>query len=93
LRFVAKTRERSKRQELQLALGELAVVQPYDQHVTLAHPLVGWWATPSTSSKGCSCRLCTAGRARRDVHLGSISRTAFYEAQRLVEEHVSQAAA
>lgn len=80
--------KRSDRARLQDTVGELGQVHPYRQRIeSMRQPLIGWWMTPTVDVDGCECALCRATRAGRDVHLGSITRTAIYEAARLAVEH------
>lgn len=86
--------DRTERGRLQATLGELAQVHTYRYRVDdLAHPELGWWCTPLvTPLEACGCGLCTAARAGRDVHLGSISRVAHGRASALVATHLDVAA-
>jgi hypothetical protein len=85
---------RSDRGRLQETVGELGDVHPYRQRIDdMRHRLTGWWLTPAAAQPGCLCELCIAARERRDVHLGSITRTAIYEAGRLALEHQESVAA
>lgn len=82
---------RSDRARLQQTIGELGRVHRYAQRIDdMLHPLTGWWLTPTAAATDCPCTLCVAARAGRDVHLGSITRTALYEAGRLALEHQAQ---
>lgn len=86
-----KHRDRSDRHRLQETLGELGHIQQYRQRLEdPEHSLIGWWVTPAPPSSACACELCYAGSEGLDLHLGSITRTAQYEAGRLVNGHVAQ---
>lgn len=69
-------------------VGELGEVLEYRRViVSMRQPLLGWWMAPAPAVEGCECEVCEAARAGHDVHLGSITRMAIYEAGRLAAQH------
>ncbi|HLB18455.1 MAG TPA: hypothetical protein VK613_04920 [Gaiellaceae bacterium] len=84
-------RDRSDRNRLQETISQLGTVHPYRQRIDdPEHILIGWWVSPAPATTGCFCGLCYAALDGRDVHLGSITRTALIEAGRLVNDHFVQ---
>jgi hypothetical protein len=79
--------DRSSRGQLQAVIGELGAVHRYRWTPEGSHRFTGWWMTPAAPVDGCGCDACIIGRTGRDVYLGSVTRTALYDAGRIALEH------
>lgn len=83
--------ERTARGQIQAEAGELGEVKPRVVQTDAGHDAAGWYLVPAAEGlrERCTCRSCTAGRARRDAYIGFHRRDAIKALGRIHELHAA----